>query len=67
VNDAAAAARHAHGQLDRRFVLDTLAGWCAALAAVALLATLGFSLAARRRRAATPASVTTPAGSLVRS
>ncbi len=52
---AAQAATDAYRRLEHRSVLEALTGWATALAVVALLAGLGFALAARRRPGPTPA------------
>jgi high-affinity iron transporter len=54
---SAAAARDARGRLEHRSVLQAVTGWATALAIVALLAALGFALAARRRTTAPPVPV----------
>jgi high-affinity iron transporter len=63
---AAASARDAHAQLDRRSALHSLAAWCTALAVVALLVATGFALAARGRKVPVTA-VAVPSEPLVRS
>ncbi|WP_375485343.1 iron uptake transporter permease EfeU [uncultured Jatrophihabitans sp.] len=66
VSAAATQARADHATLGHRSVLQTLVGWCTALAVVALLLALGFALAARRRVAAEEPTAR-PQAALVRS